>query len=190
MPLNPPSSGGGGVSSGENAMLAGFGLLAESFQAMLIPNALGMTTQTLRASGIGLTAGQIVNNVCVFVSVTVSGTTPTLIRVGLCDQNYNLVASSANRAASGDFAVQGFVAVPLSAAYTVTTSGLYYAVYLQNGVFSVTNPTFYSGTTSTQAGKPITGTKRLWFEQSGLTDLPNPAVPANPLNAPVWFGLT
>jgi hypothetical protein len=122
--------------------------------------------------------------------VTVSGTTPTLIRLGIFDNTLALVASTANRNASGDFAVQGLVAVPLSATYTVTQTGLFWVAYLQNGAFSVTNPTFYSGTTSTQAAKPLPSGKRIWFEQSGLTDLPNPAVPSNALNAPVWFGVS
>lgn len=189
-PLSPPSSGGSAVSSGENAMLTGLGLLQECFPALLIPNALGMTSGTLRATGIGLTAGQIVTNVGVFVSVTTSGTNPTLIRFGLYDNASNLVASTGNLNASGLFTTQGYVQTAFSATYTVGTSGLFYVAYIQNGVFSVTNPTFYSGTTSTQAGKPLTSGKRYWFEQTGLTDLPNPAVPANPVSAPVWFGLS
>jgi hypothetical protein len=148
-----------------------------------------MTSQVLRGTAIGLNALDVINNIVVVVTVSTSGTTPSLIRLGLYDTNLNLVASTANRNASGDFAVTGPVAVPLSAAFTVINAGTYYVAYLQNGVYSVTNPSFCSGTTQTNAGKAITGSKRFWFEQTAQTDLPNPATSASPLSGPIWFGL-
>lgn len=189
MPLSPPKSGGGASSRSDNA-LTGLGIDAQTADIRSYTNAVAPNAGTLAASLIGLNGGDQITNIITCITVGGSGAAPTLIRVGIWDKNFNLLASSVDSHASAIWTVQGYAIAPLSAIFTVPLDGAYFAGFLKVGTFATTQPTFVSGTTQTNAGKPVTGATRIWWEQTGLADLPNPAVPGNPTNAPQWFGVS
>ena len=100
-----------------------------------------LTSQKIYAMGIALNAGAVINNVVLQVITSGVGTTPTGFFVGICNAT-TMLAQSGNLNANAGLTTQGQMAFPLSAAYTVPTSGLYFAVFLQNGAFGTTNVAF------------------------------------------------
>lgn len=92
------------------------------------------TQANTHLSAVWLKAGTVITGID--VPVTVAGVTLTLAKVGLYDQNLNLLACSADNLAG--FQGIGWVRTPFTAPYIVPVSGLY---YLASGYAGTTLPT-------------------------------------------------
>lgn len=188
-PLSPPSSSGSAASRADD-ISTGLGLKAMSCDPRMCTNTVAPGSQLLAVAAIGLNAGDTISNILFCLTVAASGTAPTLARAGIFDSTFALVASTADLHASAIWTATGYATAALSASYSPSVSGLYYAGFLKNGTWGTTQPSFLSGTTQTLAGHIISGSLRPWWEQTLQADLPNPATPANPTNAPIWVAVS
>jgi hypothetical protein len=173
--LSPPSSGPGGKVRYPNDYLAAFGLIAETYPRELMLNQNVSTSGDYRFCAIGLEAGDAISNVLVFVAGAAAAV--TLARAGIYSPStLALLASSANQSGLA-WGAAGWVAVPLSATWTVPATGVYYVGML-----------FVAGAGPSMAGagavngadvvSPPGNVIRTCGRQVGLADLPNPLVPA------------
>lgn len=137
----------------------------------------------IRTTAIGLRGGEPYT----FVKVAVAGgggaAGLTLCKAAVFDKNLNLVAQSANRFAQVN-GVTGEVSFPLTGTFTPATDDLYYVGVLSVGT---TPPTLIELTGGNGLDMTINGLVLSW-RQTGLADLPNPAVRI-PGNVPYWTGL-
>ena len=117
------------------------GVIAVSEPGLTNQGGVNPTSQTIVAGAIYLYAGQAITNIIVGVQTAGTSTAPTGIYLGLWDSasTPNCLAATANLAADARWTSQGWKVNALSAAYTPTTSGIYYAAFLQNGAFAGTN---------------------------------------------------
>jgi len=116
-----------GQAARDQAKRNGLGYTGESFDRDGIASALAFTSGDLRATSVGLLAGDKVTNVLFDCSAAIQ--TITTLKVGLYDSGGNLLASSANVTSNQS---TGIVSIALSAAYTIAADGLYYlAVVIQ-----------------------------------------------------------
>lgn len=170
-------------------MTAGIGFIAQTFDLELTNGTLISPAGELRANAIGLQAGDVVTNIVIDVLVAASGTAPTLTKVGLYDSNLNLLASSADLSASAIWNSIQFAVAALSSPFIVSTAGMYYCGFLRVGNYGTTNPTFRDLPSVGVNVNKLTGKPFRFFRQSGLVDLPNPAVPVTATQSH-WFGIT
>jgi hypothetical protein len=158
------------------------GLIAETFPRGA---AAGQTTPTsgdVRATLIGLRAGDVVTNLHVIVAVVAA--TVTTAKLGLYSSADVLLASTAN-----DTAIVtnlGTRTKAVSAPYTVTEDGGYYVAAL---VVATTMPQFVRGVSAVGVDTALTGGERICWVDAGETDLPATATPAASTSA-VWFGIS
>lgn len=137
------------------------------------------TSQLGYAMSVPYRAGQVVTNLGFHVSTAAAGTVPTGIFVGLCNLT-TILMDSANKASDTAWTTLGLRQVALSSAYTIPSDGLYYHLFLQNGVF---------GTTPLQLGRTANVQNQIsggWFFAtigSGLTALPAVAASAGTFTA-------
>lgn len=106
--------------------------------------------------------------------------------MGLVDSAYNKLAISGEVQAS--FTTTGPKACALTAPYTITADGLYYAVFLMITAYGTTQPSLVSsgqtGGSVALSGKP----KAHWFQASQAT-IPATATPSDS-GVAVWFGVS
>lgn len=137
-------------------------------------------TQTIYVIAIPLKAGQIITNVVLDVEIAAVGTVPTSFFVGLCDSTGKMLTQSANLNASASLTAQGLRDFAVTS-YTVQANGLYYVVFLKDGVFGTTDVSLGRG-----GGRDlVNGTgKRL----SGTAGTGQTALPANAANLAAFSG--
>jgi hypothetical protein len=140
-PLDQITSAGRGNPVVEATILNSQNWVSENFPLASASAGVAVTSQMIHAIGIPLQAGQIVQNVLMANLVAAAGTLPTSVEVGLASPAGVVVQKSANTLTSLAQQGLGVNAFPLSAAYAVPTTGLYYAYFLQNGTFGTTQPT-------------------------------------------------
>lgn len=134
---------GGGL---QDVWMRGLGLKSWNYNPQNITTQTAATSQTVYAVAIPLKAGQLATNIVLDVEVAAAGTAPTGFYVGLATSAGVMLAQSGNLKDSASLTNQGLREFALSAAYLVQTNGLYYVVFLQNGAFGTTNPSFGRGT--------------------------------------------
>lgn len=148
--------------SHEQILMEGLGFKSWAFDPNLGSGGTAPTQGTVYVRAIPLRAGQVITNVVLETITAASGTAPTSMFVGLADSTGKMVAQSNDLRASGIWtAGAGMVQAPLSGTYTVPADGMYYAVFLQVGAFSVTQPVFEKGVNNSAAagvGTTIFGT--------------------------------
>jgi hypothetical protein len=140
------------------ATLASRGLIAENFAIAAATAGLAPTSLTIYGGLLDLFAGEVVTNIVVCTStVGVGAAIPTLIKLGLLDTSGNLLGSTANVVTDTGWTTLGSKGYALTTPFSVTTSGTYIPVFLQNGTWSTplqlarSNNT--SGTGTKMAGK-------------------------------------
>lgn len=147
-----------------------------------------VATQILYGSMGGLVAGDVVTNLIANVITAGVGTAPTSIFVAIYKTDGTLMASSGNLAASAIWTTVGWAIAPLSAPFTVPTSGGYYFCLLQDGVFATTAMQIHRGTQTTAVDQSlIAGKARPCVLQTGRTALPSPAT-FTPSTGNYWMG--
>lgn len=117
---------------------AGLGFLSWNCYPHALSGLLTPTSQTIHAAWLPLRAGQVVTNVNFFVQTAGAGTVPTSIVCGLANAT-TMLAQTGELKNSAIWTAAGIADAPLSAPYTVPTSGLYYVFYLANGTWGTTN---------------------------------------------------
>lgn len=148
-------------------------------------SAVTLTNGVLYACACLLPGGRTITRLGVHVRTV--GAAITLARLGIWGPDYTLLASTANDPTLGT--VGGSVDVPLTVPYVQPDDGY---VYL-GGLWVATTPPKCSGGVSvgntTYAELPSSGAPWWFFHQSGLADLPDPAVPAGTGQAIQVYGL-
>lgn len=101
------------------------------------------TAGTIYAVALGYRAGQIVTNTLWLSNVAAAGTNATSVFTGICDASGKMLAQSGNDVANVGWKATGpaLITSPLSATWSVPTSGLYYNVFLQVGAWGTTQLT-------------------------------------------------
>jgi hypothetical protein len=104
------------------------------------------TAGTIYAVAVPYRAGQVVTKTWWYTNTAGSGTAPTHIYTGICDSTGKMLAQSNDDAANtGWTGASHLVQSPLSASWTVPTSGVYYHVFLQVGAWGTTQMTLNRG---------------------------------------------
>lgn len=152
------------------------GVLSEPGHPLAFPALQACTTQTAYGVLLGLRAGDVVTGVEVRVGVAAVGTDPTLARFGLADSAGTMLAVSADRKAAANWAV-GAQRHALSAPYTVTADGGYFACWVINGTWSNTQPTILRNANQAAAMTASGSGVIPSFKWVGQTDLPAVASP-------------
>lgn len=155
----------------DSILTQSFGLTAETVSLLAAGGTQAVVSQRLYVSSVGLSAGDLISNVCLQITTAAAGTAPTLVKVGIADSAGVMLQQSANLAASAIWTASGIVVAPLAAAVPITADGLYNLMYLQNGTWGTTNVTFANsglGNANSQVGS---GPKRYRII-GGQTDLP------------------
>lgn len=119
------------------------GVIAETIPRELCPevNTTGPATGVLYLQAIFLTAGQVINSIDLWSATTAAGT-PTNQLAGLYDLNRNLLATSSNLTTTA-WAANSRQVFPLTAAFRVPSTGLYYIGFFTT---ATTVPTLKGGT--------------------------------------------
>ncbi len=167
-------------------LLSGQGLISQNFDRAASPAGLAGTSGTIYFMAVPLLAGDVVSNIS--VAVAVAGAGMTLSKLGLYSTAGVLLASSADLGTA--WHSQGTKTAAMAVAYTVPTSGLYYAAFL--GVTGTTMPTLLRGFSNTLAvaasaigsGLAPTGA------QKGQTDLVDPATITAASGIAYWVGVS
>ncbi len=178
--------------------MTGQGLIAQTFDAIHINTHLALPQGATMGVPLGLLAGDVIANISAFIRTSAAGTAPTLIKFGLVDaaSPANVLATTANVKSDVQWTTKSFayISFALSASYTVPVSGLYYAVILQVGGFSVTQPTLGHGApfdlsadASRVAGKP----PGVLSTSNNQTDISGTVTETDQTYAyPWWFGVS
>jgi len=155
------------------ARLGQTGVVAESIPRELCAevNTTVGATGVLFMQAIWLQAGTLVSNIILWSATTAAGT-PTNYAAGLYDANRNLLANSANQTTSA-WAANSQKTFPMTTAYRVPTSGVYYIGYYMT---ATTVATLKGGTAKT-GGQLAAAAPILHGTSTGslTTALPNPA---------------
>lgn len=161
------------------------GYIAETYPVTNISANVALSAQALRATAIGLRAGDIVTNIIVSVNVAAGGTAGVIF-VGLLDSTYNKLLISADVNAS--FTTTGNKVLALTAPYTVTADGLFYCVINMTTAFGTTQPSIGSSGQTGISGAIGANPKPNWVQTSQAT-IPTTATPADTSAAP-WFAVS
>ena len=151
------------------------GFLAWNYPLAAAVNNGALTSQRIAVAAIGLRAGQVVTNVCVQVQTAAVGTAPTNAFAGLATKAGVMVAQTADIKANAGWSAIGIAPFPLSATYTVPTSGLYYVAVLVNGSWGTTQPSLGRAVNLAVAASKISGGTQLWGDGGTAQS----ALPAN-----------
>lgn len=146
------------------------GLVSEPYPGILAGAATAPATQVVYGVLLGLRAGDVVTGIVIRNTVAAVGTDPTTARFGLATSAGVMLAVSGNVNAAASWAT-GARQHALSAPYTITSEGAYYACYVVNGTWSATQPTPLHAT-STTGYTALTGKVAPAFQWAGQTDLP------------------
>jgi hypothetical protein len=147
------------------------GIVSEPFPIANYGTSLATVTQEVQGSLIGLRGGDVVTGLVLYNTIAASGTAPTTGRFGLADSTGKILVLSGNINAAASWAL-GANQYAFTAPYTVLADGAYYACFVVNGTWSVTQPqpvycTANASTLTTLGSNLIPA-----FKWTGQTDLP------------------
>lgn len=155
MPLVPPTSHPQQV----DPAAVGLGYVNYNSSPGLHGSASALTSGLVYLTSLFLPFGVSIANVVLNATVAAAGTNPTGFFAGLAGPTGVMVAQTGNLAAAGGPTVTGPVAMALSAAYVPnpgdSPTGLYYCVFLQNGSWGTTQPTFLRTSGVAASAKPL-----------------------------------
>lgn len=145
------------------------GVISETCDARWVSTATIMVDGTVYYAAMPLLAGDTVTNLSLFVQAAGAGV--TLSKVGLYSSTGTLLASSADQGTN--WQSTGLKTIALQAAYTVQTSGIYYAACVSKT--GTTMPTLTRGAGTNSMVSVAVGSGALpWAGQLAQTDLPSP----------------
>lgn len=179
MPLSPPSSSV--QPSSYQTMMEGLGVFAQTADRDAGTSRTQLTSGTARYNNIGLRAGDLVTSMVVCVAVVGAGL--TLSKVGLYSKTGAQLAVSADQGTSWENL--GYRVAPMVTPYRVSVSDVYFAAILGVGGTQPQMPRGVSNTPTVAAQGSFPASA---YDQSGLTDLPSPAVYAAG-SAVFWVGV-
>lgn len=169
------------------------GFIATSFPPFTATSVAALASQRNYASGLYLYAGETITNVCCCVTTAGAGTAPTSIKLGLWSSASPAVclALTSNLAADARWTSLGWKVNALTAPYSVTTSGLYYASLWTDGAFGTTPLQLAVGATDGAFGGPLgAGPYKNWQKSSIATlTVADTATYATGGNQP-WLGVS
>lgn len=164
------------------------GLIAETSDPRTLAGATISVSGTVYFTSIGLRLGDVVTNLS--IGITTAGAGMTRSRLGLYTAAGVLLAQTADLGAQ--WQTNGIQTAPLTAPFTVTSSGLYYIAAI--AVASVTQPVFQKGEgNTTLPNNTAVGAGFASYQvQLAQADLPNPAVFAakGAAGFAPWFGVS
>lgn len=166
----------------DEILLQAQGWVSQNFDRALATQNPILIDGTIYFQLVPLRAGDIVSTISIIVQT--AATTMSIGKVGLYDTSGNLLASSASQTTAWES--QGRKDVALTAAYTVPTTGGYYAAVFAK---ASTLPHLAGGSNQSFAGTPLGSNPRTMASQASQTDLTNPATFANSAIAN-WVGLS
>jgi len=137
----------------------------------------GLVSGAIQASAVWIKAGSVLTRIGLYM--VSGGFGVTTCKVGVYDSGSALLASSANTVALPQGT--GWRLATLASAWTCPTDGVYYLAYIAVGsdlgtYFSNASPTAQGW--AALSSSPATGSPWITWQQSGQTDLTNPATPA------------
>lgn len=150
------------------------------------------TSQTVFASSLGLRAGDVVTNIVSCVSTSAIGTSATNVRLGLATSSGTMLAVTGVVNAASSWPL-GYVETPLSAPYTITADGLYYAVTVKNGTWGTTDAVLLRPVNLHASLAGAIGTKPIKYGGwTGQTDLPavGSALTLTAISGCPWLGVS
>lgn len=162
----------------------GLGYISETGALQYCTASFALVAQALRATALGLRAGDVVTNIIVCVDIAAAGTAG-VVNVGLYDAAANKLAASGDVQAT--LAATGVKACALTAPFTVTADAIYYAVIDMTTAYGTTQPSLGSQTRPVTVA-PLAGQPKTFWTQAGQASLPATATPADSSTA-VWFAV-
>lgn len=122
-----------------NPLAGALGVQFEPYPVNAATTQAAPTSQTIWGTALYATQGAVITGVKLRNGVAAAGTLPTTARAGLADNTGKMLAIGANANALASW-VTGVCPFPFSAPLTLAYSGLYFACFVVNGVWSVTQP--------------------------------------------------
>lgn len=176
--------------SREAAALAAYGLKAWTYNPNLIANAFAPATQKILFTSVTLRAGDIATNMLTSVQQGAAGTNPTTIKLGLyAADGSSRLAVTGNLNADAKWTSVGFKSFAFAAPFTVTTTGIYLAAFLSDGVFGTTVLQLHQIAGNAGPGSALNGAWPAGTGGTGQTDLGTTITPATS-GGTVWFGIS
>lgn len=129
------------------------------------------STQVVFGCLLGLRAGDVVNGVMLRNNTAAAGTLPTTARFGIADSAGKMLAISGNLNALANW-VAGPLPFPFASQYTAPADGGYYACFVVNGTWSVTQPSPLRNFSGTNAMLAYSTFAPPMFNWAAQTDLP------------------
>lgn len=177
--------------SRQEILMGGLGLKSWNMPTHAIANTSTLTAGTTYVGLIPLRAGDVVTNIVLAPTIAAGGTAPTSFWVGLYAKSGLSLRISADVKASAAPSV-ALNALPLSAAYTVLTTDVYYVAVLQVGSWGSTQPSF-ARNNGNGAGAALSGGSIMWGNtgtgQTGLTAVDATAT-VSAGSPGFWFGVS
>lgn len=161
------------------------GYISETAPLVGVSSTVALSAQGVRATSLGLRAGDVVTNIIVCVQTAAAGTAG-VVTVGFYSAASALLASSADVQAS--FTSTGQKTLAVSTPYTVPADGLFYAAILMSTAYGTTQPAIMSAG-GAGGSVALAGKSRPWWLHGGQASLPNPATPGDTSAAP-WFAVS
>lgn len=154
--------------SRNDTFVSGIGFVSQNALVSLFANNTAPTSQQAYVMGLGLNVGDVVTNVHVSVNTAGAGTAPTAIYGGLATQDGVMLGSSANLKDDAQWTSGGFKTMPLASPVTITASGVYMVVFLQNGTWGSTQMTLHRASNNLNKF----GSLRWYGSEASKTSLP------------------
>jgi hypothetical protein len=182
--------------AGIDPLLDGLGYKSWNYNPNSITTNTAPTSQTLYGVLMATVAGISYTGVTLQINTAANGTAPTGFFVGLASAAGNgsagtMLAQSSNLNGQS-MTTPGLIQYAFSAAYVETVTTIRYVLLLQNGAFSVTNPTFFKSGASIggKTGDVVTavtaGTGITALQANGNPVANNYAITSN---QPFWAAL-
>lgn len=152
---------------------AAIGIKSSVFPAYSAAGAVPVS-QTIYGVGCYLYAGETVTNIVSCVTTAAVGTAPTSLKLGLWSSATTPVclAVTAELSGSANWTSTGWKNSALSSAYSVPSTGLYFAAFWINGVFGTTNLQIATGGVSgTFGGMATSGARRYGNVKTAATTM-------------------
>jgi hypothetical protein len=162
------------------------GFFAESMDAKWTSGAGAGATGVASYVAVGLFAGEVITNMTIYLSG--AGSVITISKVGVYSSTGVFLAASADQGTN--WQSTGAKTIALTAPYIVPVTGVYYLAELAVGT---TAPSIVRGSGGNVFGQFFVGSSlATYYGQSGLADLPSPAVFATGIATAscFWCGLS
>lgn len=173
----------GRIAVRRQSALVGKGIFDEPYPKGVATTTLLLTAQRVQGTLIALAAGDRVGNL--YTCVTGTGSGAGFARMALYDSTFAQVGLSADANSLFNAGATGTITVPLSAAYTVQQTGLFYVALLTN--LAVTQPTIVRGNAASAAFGAIGAGVIEFWTQDAQASFPATATPSGANATSTWM---